>query len=206
MANDSGVNIPSVPLRRGRPPGQLQPENMQRQYRGQRKFSVREITEALRRNFGNCYLAAKALNETERARGGTRTIDRRAVAYHVKKRPELSTVADEGRDEICDVAEQTVFQAIRDGNAALAMRYLEIQAKDRGYTRRVDLVDELMKLDLSKLTDAQTFAFFDVRKLSKKQLAALNANLDAALGSLDGPDHRSDADGFEDVNERGRAE
>jgi hypothetical protein len=113
---------------------------------------------------------------------------------------------DEGRDEICDVAEQTIFQAIRDGNAALAMRYLEFQAKNRGYSRQVDLVDELMKLDLSKLTDAQAFAFFDVRKLSEKQLDALNANLDAALGGLDGPDHRSDADGIEDVNKRSSAE
>jgi hypothetical protein len=190
LANDNSANIPTVRLRRGRPPGQLQPEDMQRKYRGQRKFSVREITEALRRNFGNCYLAAKALNETERARGGTRTINRRTVAYHVKKRPELATVADEGREEICDIAEQTVFEAIRGGNAPLAMRYLEIQARNRGYSRQVDLVDESMKLDVSKLTDAQVFASLDFRKLSDKQLVALIANLDAAL---DSPDHRSGA-------------
>jgi hypothetical protein len=81
LANDSGINITTVRRGRGRPLGHLQPEDMQRKYRGQRKFSIREIKEALHRNFGNCYMAAKALNETERERGGTRTIDRRAVAY-----------------------------------------------------------------------------------------------------------------------------
>jgi hypothetical protein len=171
---------------------------MQRKYRGQRKFSIREIKEALHRNFGNCYMAAKALNETERERSGTRTIDRRAVAYHVNKRPELMTLADEGREEICDVAEQTIFQAIRDGNASLAMRYLEVQGKNRGYSRLVDLVDELTKLDFAKLTTeqfvkifdppkftiAQAVALFAERRLTDEQLDAVLVNMGADLDKL----------------------
>jgi hypothetical protein len=146
---------------------------MQRTYRGQRKFSISEIREALHSNFGNCYMAARALNETERERGGTRTIDRRAIAYHVKKRPELMTLADGGREEICDVAEQTIFLAIRDGNASLAMRYLEVQGKNRGYSRQVDLVEELSKLDFAKLTTEQLVKIFDPLKFTIAQAVAL---------------------------------
>jgi len=166
---------------------------MQRKYRGQRKFSIREIKEALQRNFGNCYMAAKALNETERERGGTRTIDRRAVAYHVKKRPELTTLANEGREEICDVAEQTIFQAIRDGNAPLAMRYLEVQGKNRGYSRQVDLLHELMKFNFANLTTEQFLKLFDPSKFTVAQVSAVfepkrltDEQLDAAIVSMGG--------------------
>jgi hypothetical protein len=175
---------------------------MQRKYRGQRKFSVREIKEALQQNYGNCYMAANALNEAERQRGGTRTIDRRTVAYHVRTRPELNAVADEGREEICDIAEQTIFKAIRDGNTALAVRYLETQGKRRGYSRRDEVAlallkldpskqrDEdalaLLKLDPSKLSPEQTIALFDPRKLTEKQIDAVLDNL-AARGLLAEP-------------------
>ena len=157
---------------------------MQRKYRGQRKFSVREIKEALQQNYGNCYMAANALNEAERKRGGTRTIDRRAVAYHVRRRPELNAVADEGREEICDIAEQTIFKAIRDGNTALAVRYLETQGKHRGYSHRYEVAEALGKLDPSKLSLKQTIAFFDPRKLTEEQLDAVLAN-SVAQGDLD---------------------
>jgi hypothetical protein len=165
---------------------------MQRKYRGQRKFSVREIKEALRQNYGNCYMAANALNEVERQRGGTRTIDRRAVAYHVRTRPELNLVADEGREEICDIAEQTIFKAIRDGNTALAVRYLETQGRHRGYSRRDEVALALLKLDPSKLSPEQTLAFFDPMKLTDKQLDAILENSEA--GGVKFPKFSADDD------------
>jgi hypothetical protein len=153
------VDVNTKPSRRGRPSGQLQPEDLQRKYRGQRKFSVKEIRQALQRNFGNCYMAANALNEAERERGGKRTIDRRSIAYHVKRRPELRDLAEEGREEIADVAEQTVFRAIRDGNISLSMRYLEVQSRSRGYSRREDVAAMLMRTDFTKLTTEQLLEF-----------------------------------------------
>jgi hypothetical protein len=158
---------------------------MQRKYRGQRKFSVREIKEALQQNYGNCYMAANALNETERQRGGTRTIDRRAVAYHVRTRPELNAIADEGREEICDIAEQAIFKAIRDGNTALAVRYLETQGKHRGYSRSDDVAAALMKLDRSKLSIEQVVALFDPKKLTDEQVNVVLLHWSPVLMKLD---------------------
>jgi hypothetical protein len=185
LANNDEMDGVPTPHRRGRPPGRLQAEDKQRKYRGERKFSVNEIKEALQQNYGNCYMAANALNEAERQRGGTRTIDRRAVAYHVRKRPELNFVASEGRDEICDIAEQTIFQAIRDGNIALAIRYLEAQGKHRGYSRHEDAAAALLKLDRSKLTIEQIVALCDCNKLTTEQVDAVLFQWSPMLVKLD---------------------
>ena len=91
-------------------------------------------------------------------------------------------LADDGREEICDVAEQVVFKVIRNGDASLAMRYLENQGKNRGYSRRAEVTAPLMTLDVAKLTTEQVVALFDPTKLSDEQLDAVIEHLTSLFG------------------------
>jgi hypothetical protein len=101
-----------------------------------RKFSLADIENALRRNVGNSVAAAEALNNAEADRGGTRTVTPANIRHHINSKPELRAAVDETLNEMLDIAEGVVEKAIMAGDARIALQFLEMKGKGRGYTKR----------------------------------------------------------------------
>lgn len=105
-------------------------------------FSVKEMAEALRQTGGNATTAAAHLNRLEEQHAAAqgrapRHISGKTINDHRRRRRALQRACDDGLLEVLDLAEGTVFkQVLVDGN--LALRFLEMKAKDRGYTRRTE--------------------------------------------------------------------
>lgn len=98
------------------------------------RFTAADIEKALRATLGNYRAAAAAL---EQATG--RPCSRQLIEYHVRMRPALQDVVSEVLEEAKDIAESTVLQAMLAGDANIALRFLELKAKERGYIRRQEL-------------------------------------------------------------------
>jgi hypothetical protein len=103
------------------------------------KFALVEVERALRANAGNATAAAAALNNAAAAAGQDRHVSRRAICYQIEKTPRLQRARDDAVEEVLDVAEGVVMRSIAAGDANLALRFLELKGKNRGYTRRSEM-------------------------------------------------------------------
>jgi predicted transcriptional regulator len=64
---------------------------------------------------------------------------RALVWRYVNEDHELREFVDELSESFKDVAEQTLFNAIREGNIIATIFYLKTRGRDRGYSERVEL-------------------------------------------------------------------
>jgi hypothetical protein len=80
------------------------------------------VIEALRKSGGILAGAAKLLG-----------VSRENVSYHVNTKPHLRAIVTEIREEVKDIAELGLLQAIRAGEEWAIKFYLSRQARDRGY-------------------------------------------------------------------------
>ncbi|WP_205602463.1 helix-turn-helix domain-containing protein [Chelativorans alearense] len=115
-------------------------------------------------------LTVRRAEEALRAAGGIKTIAARMLKCHratlyrfLQRHPTLAQIANEIDEEIKDLAETKLIQAIRDGDMPTVRWYLETKAKDRGYTRRVEntgpdggpIETKRVAPDLSDLTEEE---------------------------------------------------
>lgn len=152
-------------------------------YRGHAKFTAAEIKEALRINFGNAGMAAESLNEAERKAGGTRTVTRENIRYHIKARGWEEIVVEHGRDALRDLAEHQIIQAIRAGDTRSARWAIDRIDMIRGVLPGNTSAQPLL-LDPSVLTIEQLIQIFDPQRLTDAQLDAVFAHLQARFESM----------------------
>jgi len=66
-------------------------------------------------------------------------VSRAAVAQRIKANPDLKKVADDIAEVLLDSAESTVYVAMREGDARLAMDYLKQKGRARGFGNKTEL-------------------------------------------------------------------
>ena len=107
--------------------------------------------------------------EVMRACGGIKTaaaerlnVGRTTLYAFLKEHPAVQEAVDEIDEDIKDLTELKIIQAIRAGEMNTVRWFAEMKMKDRGYVRRVETtgkdggpVETQQKLDLSKLTDEE---------------------------------------------------
>jgi hypothetical protein len=106
-----------------------------------------EIITALTKAKGLINLAAKALK-----------IDPQTIRNRMKKSPKVARAAADARDLVIDVAEEKLFQAIRDREPWAIAFVLKTLGKNRGYVERVEqsgMNFNMSPQDLAKMTDAE---------------------------------------------------
>ena len=89
-----------------------------------RKLTVRVVTEALTKSFGNVSAAARSLN-----------VSRTAIYHYINSRPELWEQVLAQRETVADEAEAALFKAVLKGEpwaVTLALRFSS-RGKERGY-------------------------------------------------------------------------
>jgi hypothetical protein len=91
--------------------------------------SKQALIEALRELDGNMAAAGRRFH-----------CSRTNVWITVNEDPELRELVDELSESFKDVAEQTLFNAIREGNIIATIFYLKTKARDRGYSERLELI------------------------------------------------------------------
>ncbi len=91
--------------------------------------SKQALIEALRELDGNMAAAARRFH-----------CSRTTVWDYVNQDTGLRELVDELSESFKDVAEQTLFNAIREGNIIATIFYLKTRARDRGYSERLELV------------------------------------------------------------------
>ncbi len=95
-----------------------------------RKIPGRDaLIEALKGLDGNMAAAARRFH-----------VSRTTVWQYVNEDQELRELVDELSESFKDVAEQTLFNAIREGNIIATIFYLKTKARDRGYSERLELI------------------------------------------------------------------
>lgn len=89
----------------------------------------------------------------------TLKVSRTTLWRYIGRHPALQDYLAEIDEEVLDLAEGKVLQAVRAGDMKTVMWFLECKGKDRGYTRRVEAtgkdgapVEVRQTIDLSKLT------------------------------------------------------
>lgn len=95
---------------------------------GKERYTVEQVTDALRQTKGMKGPAAKML-------GCSRT----AVDNYSKRHPTVQQVIEEERSQMTDVAELALARAIQNGEAWAVCFYLKTQGKARGYVERQEL-------------------------------------------------------------------
>jgi len=96
--------------------------------KGKRKFTVKQIEEALKKTGGFYTFAAKELGCCYQT-----------VSTCVRESPYLQKVKQEIEEEILDIAEIQLIKKIRKGNIGAISFYLKYKGKDRGYTERHEI-------------------------------------------------------------------
>lgn len=133
------------------------------------RLSVARTEEALRAAGGIKAVAARMLN-----------VHRATLYRFLTVHPRLVELALELDEEIKDIAEAKVIQAIRDGDMQTARWYLETKGKDRGYSRRFEQtgpsggpIEHHTKVDLSVYTDAELEQMLVIEEARVKRQAQL---------------------------------
>lgn len=90
------------------------------------RYTDKQIMDALRATKGMVYVAAQHLG-----------CDPRTIKGRVAKSQRIRDVLDSERGKMGDTAELKLAQAIQKGEPWAIQFYLKTQAKDRGYTERV---------------------------------------------------------------------
>ena len=101
---------------------------------------------------------------------------RTTVWQYVNQDTGLREIVDELSESFKDVAEQTLFNAIREGNIIATIFYLKTKARDRGYSERLELIP-LSRRDIEVELGAATIDTAD-------QTETLNGN-GAAIALLE---------------------
>lgn len=98
------------------------------------RYTDKQIIDALQQTKGMVYVAAQRLGcspDTIKAR--------------MAKSDKIRTVAETERGKMGDTAELKLIQAIQDGQPWAIQFYLKTQAKDRGYTERIDITHSIQE-------------------------------------------------------------
>lgn len=91
----------------------------------ERKFTVTQIAQALRKSEGFLEQAATILRTS-----------RQTVATYVKKYPALQQLVEQLHESHLDMAEETLMSKIKSGDSTLLMFYLRCHGKKRGYQEK----------------------------------------------------------------------
>ena len=96
----------------------------------QKRVTVAQIEEALKKKAGNISQAAKALG-----------VDRNTVYAHIKASPTLQTVLQNSREELVDIAESALLRGVIEGNMTAVIWTLKASsaAKARGWSERQEV-------------------------------------------------------------------
>lgn len=86
------------------------------------KFTARQVAQALEAQFGNISGAARQLG-----------CDRVTVYKYIERYPTCREALQRGREQLKDLAEAKLVQAIAHGDPWAIQFYLRTQARDRGY-------------------------------------------------------------------------
>ncbi len=103
--------------------------------RRRRLFTDDQIAQALKAARGIQSIAARALE----ASSGIH-IDRSALSRAISRSKRLQKVREDCLEEALDMGEDKLFLGVQNGDAQLIKFLLETQGKNRGYTRRTELV------------------------------------------------------------------
>ena len=90
------------------------------------KIQKKALETALRECDGNITATSRRMKVTRKA------------VYEAIQRYNLQHVLDECREELLDVAENSLHTLIRDGHASSVFFYLRTMGRDRGYSERVE--------------------------------------------------------------------
>ncbi|WP_457154716.1 helix-turn-helix domain-containing protein [Mesorhizobium sp. P5_C1] len=89
-------------------------------------------------------------------------VSRQTLYTYLNEHPEVAEASAEIDEDIKDLTELKIIQAIRAGEMNTVRWFAEMKMKDRGYVRRVETtgkdggpVEHSQKLDLSKLSDEE---------------------------------------------------
>ena len=67
----------------------------------------------------------------------------RTIKRYVHDYPTVKRAMEEAHESITDVAEDNLFNAIKDGNITAIIFYLKTQGKGRGYVEKSEIVGEV---------------------------------------------------------------
>lgn len=92
------------------------------------KYTKQQVAVALQANMGNMTFAARALGCTPAC-----------VLNYLNRYPSLKALRDRLREKQVDMAEQALFEKVREGNMAAIIFTLKTLGKERGYVENVQL-------------------------------------------------------------------
>jgi hypothetical protein len=98
---------------------------------GKQRFTAAQMITALQATKGMVYLAAKRLK-----------CDPDTVLNYCKRYPSVEAAKNTQRGELIDLAEQKLFDSIKNGEAWGITLCLKTLGKDRGYVERQELTGE----------------------------------------------------------------
>jgi hypothetical protein len=109
------------------------------------------LAKALRRNGGILAAAARDMG-----------VARFSVIRCVERWPELRAIIEEAKEDLCDEAEVSIRELVRDRNVAATIFILKTLGKARGYAQRYEVTGAdggpVNVADLTKLTDDEVAA------------------------------------------------
>lgn len=113
-------------------------------------------------SIGKVKLAIEQAGGIRSAAARTLKVSRVTLWRFINRHPALQEFLAEVDEEVLDMAEVKILQAIRAGDMHTVRWFLECKGKDRGYTRRVETtgkdggpIEVKQKLDLTKLTEQE---------------------------------------------------
>lgn len=143
------------------------------------RFTVEQMEEALRKAGGSPTHAAAVLES-----GTGKSITGEAVRYYMKKYPKLRKLRDELHEELGDLVESKLMQAVRNDNMQVCMFLARTKFKDRGYIERQEntgkdgeAMEHKVTPDLSKLTKEERDA---LRPVAERLAQESEANASGA--------------------------
>ena len=102
-------------------------------------FTDDQVADALRRAHCNYSLTCRLLDEAyNKKTGRTAKTQSHTIGKRVKETPELQELVTQIRNESLDLAEERLFDLIKEGNVTAIIFYLKCQGKGRGYIERYD--------------------------------------------------------------------
>lgn len=95
----------------------------------QKRLTIKQIEEAIKKTAGNVSQAAKALG-----------CDRNTLYDRINKNPALQTVLQNTREELVDIAESALLRGVIEGNMTAIIWALKASpaAKARGWSERTE--------------------------------------------------------------------
>lgn len=97
---------------------------------GQKRLTVQQIEDALKKTAGNISQAAKTLG-----------VNRNTLYNRIHNAPTLQTVLQNSREELVDIAESALLRGVIEGNMTAVIWTLKASpaAKSRGWSERTEM-------------------------------------------------------------------